>query len=257
MDGTLLNSNHKVSSLFFKQFKQLKKLGIHFVAASGRQHNSIASVLKPIKDEIFIIGENGGIAKQADTLLSLHPLDPSKIKSVLPLLKTTGKYVILCGKESAYIETSDDRFIKKFKEFYTGYKIVKNLEEAVYDTDFLKIAVFHAVSSEDELYPKVKHLEDDFLLKISGQNWLDISNLGVNKGNTIKLLQKQLNIAPRETLAFGDFLNDIEMLEDAHYSFAMKNAHPEVKKIARYETENNDNFGVEKILQKLIDSRIC
>ena len=47
------------------------------------------------------------------------------------------------------------------------------------------------------------------------------------------------------------------MLEDAHYSFAMKNAHPEVKKIARYETENNDNFGVEKILQKLIDSRIC
>ena len=255
MDGTLLNSKGYVSSLFFELFEKLQEHNIQFVAASGRQYHSIAKVLQPIKDKIFIIGENGGIAKQSNQLLTLKTLDPTKIAEIIPLLRTIAKYIILCGKDSAYIETKDEDFIKKFQEYYTGYKIVEDLTKAVHDTDFLKIAVFHTESSEGKLYPKVKHLENDFLLKISGQNWLDISNLNVNKGNTLKIVQEKLNISKEETLVFGDYHNDIEMLQEAHFSFAMKNAHAEVKKIARFETESNDNFGVEKVLEQLIKAK--
>ena len=52
-------------------------------------------------------------------------------------------------------------------------------------------------------------------------------------------------------MAFGDFNNDLEMLKCADYSFAMENAHPDVKAIANYGTETNDNFGVELILENL------
>ena len=41
MDGTLLNPKSEVSTRFLNQFKELKKRNIHFVAASGRQYQSI------------------------------------------------------------------------------------------------------------------------------------------------------------------------------------------------------------------------
>ena len=55
-------------------------------------------------------------------------------------------------------------------------------------------------------------------------------------------------------MVFGDYLNDIEMLEVAKFSFAMKNAHEEVKKTARFMTESNSNLGVEKIIEQVINS---
>jgi phosphomannomutase len=61
MDGTLLNSQGQVSSQFFNLFKELKKRNITFCAASGRQHNSIIDKLSTIKDDIYIIAENGGV----------------------------------------------------------------------------------------------------------------------------------------------------------------------------------------------------
>ena len=69
MDGTLLNSKSEVSDRFFKVFNQLKKKNIHFIAASGRQHESIVDRLAAIKYDITIVAENGGFAKQGDTEL--------------------------------------------------------------------------------------------------------------------------------------------------------------------------------------------
>jgi hydroxymethylpyrimidine pyrophosphatase-like HAD family hydrolase len=81
---------------------------------------------------------------------------------------------------------------------------------------------------------------------------LDISNLNSNKGTAIKFLQEKMNITPEQTMVFGDYLNDLEMLEAATFSFAMKNAHEEVKKTARFMTENNSNLGVEKIIEQVL-----
>ena len=69
MDGTLLNSKGEVSNLFFELFKKLQSHNILFCAASGRQYNSIVNKLAAIKDDIFVIAENGAIAKKGDELL--------------------------------------------------------------------------------------------------------------------------------------------------------------------------------------------
>ena len=57
-------------------------------------------------------------------------------------------------------------------------------------------------------------------------------------------------------MVFGDYNNDLQMLELAHFSYAMANAHSAVKKIARFETKSNLEEGVESILEKLILNRI-
>ena len=69
-------------------------------------------------------------------------------------------------------------------------------------------------------------------------------------------LQNRLGISQDETMIFGDYNNDIEMLQKGYFSFAMKNAHQNVKSIARFSTKSNDENGVEYILQKVIESKI-
>lgn len=256
MDGTLLNSDEQVSDLFFEQFELLQKLGIHFVAASGRQSFSISQKLAPIKDQITIVGENGAVAKYQDKTLVLKTMNANRIQTLLPKLrKIENAFIILCGEDSAYIETKNTDFINLFQEYYGSYEIVNDLMDVAQTTPVLKVAMYHPISSEAYIYPTVAHLQKELLLKISGNHWLDISSYGSNKGNALKVIQKQMNITPEETLVFGDYMNDLEMLDQAYFSYAMKNAHPEVIKTARFETDSNDDFGVENVLEEVIKSK--
>jgi HAD superfamily hydrolase (TIGR01484 family) len=161
----------------------------------------------------------------------------------------------LCNKNTAYIETTNKAFLVLFQEYYTAFKMVEDLTKIVEAVDFLKIAVYHFEDSETYIYPEVRHLEKDFLVKISGQNWLDISIAKANKGTALQFVQKQLGVTKEETLVFGDYHNDLEMLACADFSFAMKNAHPDIKKAANYETDSHNDFGVEKILQEIVAAK--
>ncbi len=255
MDGTLLNSKSQVSDQFFELYKQLKKYNLHFVAASGRQYHSISEKLKSIKNEITIIAENGGFVKHQNKTLLTTSIPKEKIHKIISILRNIDDaFIVLCGKENAYIETQNPKFISLFAEYYNKYLIVNDLTKVSEDV-FLKIAIYHFKSSETYIYPEVKHLENEILVKISGQHWIDISHFDANKGFALKLLQKKFNISKEETLVFGDYHNDIEMLDLAKYSFAMKNAHANVKKIARFETKSNDDSGVEFILEQLINDK--
>ncbi|PCJ96937.1 MAG: haloacid dehalogenase [Flavobacteriaceae bacterium] len=251
MDGTLLNSNHEVSSKFYTLFEELKKRDIIFVAASGRQYGSIIEKLHPIKDDIIVIAENGGFAMHKDVELISTPLDRGVRNEVLQILDPVENiHTVLCGKRNAYIKGDSDEFIQMLKQFYSEFEIVDDLSQV--DTEILKIAVYHFESSEKYIYPKVQHLEDQLKVKVSGPNWVDLSSENANKGYALQKLQHKYDIAPNETLVFGDYNNDLEMLACADYSFAMANAHPNVLKVANYKTLSNDENGVEYILEHVL-----
>ena len=255
LDGTLLNSNHEVSSNFFRLFDQLKN-HVHFVAASGRQYHSMSSKFEPILEDITIVAENGGLTMQGDKEILFTDLALEKTRQLIPLIrKLNGGYAVLCGKESAYIETEDQDFISLFDEYYSKYEIVKDLNEVTHDA-ILKIAVYHFESSEKFLFPAVKHLENEMKIKVSGQNWLDISHTNANKGFALDQLQQNMGISRAETMVFGDYNNDLEMLALADFSFAMENAHSNVKEIANYATKSNDEQGVEIVLEQLLKSKL-
>jgi len=254
MDGTLLNSQGEVSDRFYSLFEQLKANNIHFVAASGRQYYSIIKKLSPIVEDITIVAENGGIARQGAKELLVTHMDNQSILKLITLLRTIkDSYIVLCGKKSSYIETKNEAFIALFNEYYATYEKVEDLTK-VGDDDFIKIAVYHFESSESAIYPSVKHLEDKLQVKVSGQNWLDISHPNANKGYALQLLQNKLGLTPSQTMVFGDYNNDLEMLGLADFSFAMDNAHPNVKKVANYTTKSNDENGVEHILEQLVEA---
>ncbi|RSK39376.1 HAD family hydrolase [Mangrovimonas spongiae] len=255
MDGTLLNSKGQVSEEFFSLFKMLQKHNVHFIAASGRQYHSIVSKLNDIKEDITIIAENGGLAKRHNTHLHTNYFPNNDVQKIIPFLRNINDaHIVLCGEKAAYIESKDEAFITMFNEYYTEYKIVDNLTKVSND-NFLKIAVYSFGGSEENLYPHFKPFEDIIQVKISGSNWMDLSHIDTNKGYALQKIQHELDVSPSETIVFGDYNNDLEMLQLSEFSFAMQNAHPNVKQTAKYETKSNDDGGVEFILKKLIKDK--
>jgi Cof subfamily protein (haloacid dehalogenase superfamily) len=253
MDGTLLNSQHEVSSRFYELYKELSSKGILFAAASGRQYNSIVSKLSPIRDKIYVIAENGGIAMYGDREIVSTPLQASLKNTILDtFIGNRNVHPVLCARNNAFVSGHSEEFLKILKEYYTEFEIINDLHS--FKEEVMKIAVYHFDSSEKYIYPLVAPFEDSLMVKISGQHWVDISDRNAHKGYALQKIQDQLGIGPGETLVFGDYNNDLEMMALSDYSFAMANAHPNVVKAAKYSTTSNDQLGVETILENLLKS---
>lgn len=251
MDGTLLNSKHEVSPLFLQLFKKLIKHDIIFVAASGRPYYGMVDKLSEIKDDIIIVAENGGLAIHENNVFLSNPIVEKNFKSIISIIDTVeNAHPVFCTQDRAYVMSKSHQLLNLLSEYYHNYKVINHPSEIV--EEVYKVALFHEESSEKHIYPHIRVLESDFKVKLSATHWVDISENIANKGTAIKHIQEKYNISDEETLAFGDYNNDLEMLENAYFSFAMANAHPLVKSVARFETKSNNDLGVEIILQKLL-----
>ncbi len=251
MDGTLLNSKHEVSPRFFEIYEELKKKNIAFVAASGRQYHSMVDKLESIKNEILVIAENGALIKKQEETLLTTPISKSEVNRILDTVRPLEHvHPVLCCQNNAFVGGDSDEFIDMLREYYSEFEIVENQKQV--DEEVLKIAIYHFENSEKHIYPNVKHLEGDLKVKVSGANWVDVSDLNAHKGYALKKVMNEFQIASHEIMVFGDYNNDLEMLELSDFSFAMANAHPNVLKTAKYTTHSNDDFGVERILEKLL-----
>ncbi len=251
MDGTLLNSKHEVSSRFFEIYEELKKKNIAFVAASGRQYHSMVDKLESIKNEILVIAENGALIKKQEETLHTTPINKSEVNRILDTVRPLENvHPVLCCQNNAFVGGDSNEFIDMLREYYSEFEIVEDQKQV--DEEVLKIAIYHFENSEKHIYPNVKHLEGDLKVKVSGANWVDVSDLNAHKGYALKKVMDDFQIAAHEIMVFGDYNNDLEMLELSDYSFAMANAHPNVLKTAKYTTHSNDDFGVERVLEKLL-----
>ena len=251
MDGTLLNPNHEVSSQFIDQFWALKEKGITVVAASGRQHNSIVEKLAAVENELTVIAENGAMTTFHGKETVFTPYPKGHLNKTLALLKKQeNMHPVLCTNGSAFISKGQEKFEPILREFYSAFNVIDRLEDCTQEV--LKIAIYHFESSEKYIFPLVQDLANEVKIKISGPNWVDLSHPNANKGFALNALQKHLGVSREQTMVFGDYFNDLEMMEQAHFSYAMANAHPEIIKKANYKTGSNSEFGVETVLEKLL-----
>lgn len=253
MDGTLLRSNHELSSEFKTIHQQLNQKGIAFVPASGRQFYSITSYFENEQNDMAIIAENGTYVTYKGKEVFVDELPLNLVREIiLETRKIKGANLVLAGKQAAYVESKDQDFLDYFQNYYAKNVQVEDLLD-IKNEQFIKIAIHHPEGSEKHIYPTLSKFNNDQLkVVISGEVWLDIMNIDTNKGKALKELQAQLGISPDETMVFGDYMNDIEMLKLAKYSFAMENAHPNVKEVANYEAPSNDNDGVIQVLKQLL-----
>lgn len=257
LDGTLVNDKKEFAPDFFDILKRLQKFGIKFCVASGRSTYALKKVFSKCRDDIYYISDNGGYISGRDIEETLLPLSLQTSKDTVKIcLEIPEAQVIMCAKDKAYFVNPDEKYIPDISFYYTDYEIISDYTKV--DEQILKVAVFDPVGSAKNAYPYLKDKLDKTLVPVvSSVEWLDIMDKRLNKGLALDTLQKHFGIKKSETMAFGDFNNDIELLKEADYSFAMQNATDAVKNAANYIAPSNNDFGVvQKIKEIALFDRI-
>ncbi|TBW28536.1 HAD family hydrolase [Gramella sp. KN1008] len=251
VDGTLLNDNHELHPDFWEVEEQLTKKGILFSIASGRQFYNLESKFEKIKDRTMFFAENGTYVSHKGKELYVNPIEKKAALEFIEMgRKLENTYLVLCGKDSAYVEISEKAFLDEISQFYERLQVVDDLTKV--DDTYLKVTLCNFNGVEDNTFPHFVNYTDRYKVAIAAKVFIDITALDANKGNAIKGIQEELGISPEETLVFGDYLNDLEMMKVARHSYAMKNAHPEIIEASNFVTshDNNEN-GVLRTIEAL------
>ncbi len=256
MDGTLLDEAKELHEHFWPLVHELHRRGVLFSPASGRQYYTLLDQFADIADEMVFIAENGSCVMRRGVEISSDCLQDVDARRLVTTLRETiaagaDAGVVVCGKRSAFVERSDSAFFSGVDPYYRRLEIVEDLL-AVIDDDVLKIAVYDLDSAERNILPALAEFQDIVKVTVSGEHWLDVNSKTANKGQAIRHLQDAFGITPAQTMVFGDFLNDLEMMDAADYSFAMDNAHPELRARARYIAPPNSDNGVVRTISAVL-----
>lgn len=255
LDGTLVNSSGKISEEFFDLYEKLKRFEVTFAFASGRQYQNLAKIFSSIKEEVYFIVQNGAYMLHKEKEIFSRVLSKENVTEAVKIVKTLPeREVVLCGKKSAYIQKGNVEFKNRLSKTYEILTEMENITQPIED-DILQISICDLKDVEKDTFPHFEKFKEKHLVKVSGEIWMDINPIDANKGIALHELQKILNVSEQETMAFGDYMNDTEMLQNAYYSFAVENAHPKILKTARFITLNNDEKGVETIIEKVLEQK--
>lgn len=236
IDGTLVpDGTDQIDPEMFNIIKELKKRGIRFAGASGRQFVSMRKLFAPVKNDIFYITDNGSILRDSNKVYSMNVIDRDVLFELIADVKKLDNCdIMLCGLNTAYCEDKSEMFLWMRDSYKYNIKVLGDFETHL-DDDIVKLSIYKRDTVEQEVmewfYPKWK---DRFVIASAGTMWMDIVNPGADKGSALKALMKELGLSKEEVMAFGDNINDLGLLEAAGESYAIGSAREEVKAAAKH-----------------------
>lgn len=255
MDGTFVNDdmtyNHE---RFQKLFETMQEKNIHFVGASGNPLPQLRKYFDGYTDKMTFIAENGAYIVENDQEIDSSIMKWELVERVREVLKRYSDVpFVLCGKNSAYVqEDIADKYFNKFNRYYPSLKKVPSLDEV--DDEIFKFATtFEETQVSHVLDYLHGELTGDVTPVSSGFGFVDLIQPGINKGRGINLLQERWGITKEESAAFGDSANDLEMLGEVAFSYAMENGTDEVKKASKYVIGSNNTESLLDTIEALIE----
>jgi cof-like hydrolase len=260
MDGTLLNSKKELleeTKQYFKDFHK-KETETLLVLCTGRPETGIRPYLKDLgylEENHYIISQNGANIYESRTGKRVMDafLDSAAIQKWIELGKKHGISVMGAGVDYYYCFDQEPTEWMEFDVKLVSGKLKRIPTEESLNTDFYKILLMGDEEQLNEFETFIpQEWRDEFYVVRSQKYLVEVLTKGVNKAFGLEKLAKELNIQPSEIAAIGDAANDIEMLEYAGLAIAMGNASEEVKAIADIVTDTNENNGVIKAIDKLI-----
>ena len=265
MDGTLLDDDKNFPPGMDELLDQMDARGVIFAPTSGRQVWTLIDMF-PGRLGMTVIGENGGIVMRDGVEVSSHPVDTPTVREVIRLVRdaTSGPDgidggLVMCGKQFAYVERTDEGFVEGVMPYYHRTKrvedqnaIIDAIEAGQIDDAIVKLAVYVIGPVEPLAQATLANFADTHQYAISGANWADLQVQGVDKGSAVRDLQRFLGVERAQTAVFGDAGNDLSMMSEGDLSFAMANASQDVIEAARFVAPSNNEAGVAQVLRSLL-----
>ena len=259
MDGTLLDENGQLPAEFDEVMGQLQERGVQFAPASGRQYFSLLKSFPKYEDQFIFVSDNGTIVRQHGKELFSDIIERGTAREIFNLVNDNdGIYNVFCGKETVYLLKSKNPEIQmgELKKYFRAVEIVDSFDDIPEEP--IKVSFFTPdADAAEKIYPLFAPYYDSMQVVLASAFWVDVTNKGANKGMAVKALQERLGLKPEECAVFGDYMNDLEMMGAAYYSYAMENAYPPLKEAARFIAPSNAEHGVMKTIKEFIAQGLC
>lgn len=246
VDGTLISKNNPhISQNVITALKQLKEKGIKLFIASGRHYLELDEL--GINDQFVFDGYltlNGGYCFNDKEIIYKHPIDGEDVKRIV---NYTSEYALACSfveGNDLYINLINDLVIKAQAAINTSLPPIKDISRAL-KNDVYQIDPF---VSEEEI-KQIVALTKFCKYTQWHDGAYDIIPSQGGKQDGIRAIAEYYDIDIKETMAFGDGHNDIEMLKFVGIGVCMENGHKDTKACSDYITDSVDNDGIVSALQ--------
>ncbi|MGN0158828.1 MAG: Cof-type HAD-IIB family hydrolase [Brotaphodocola sp.] len=264
LDGTLLNSQKRLSERNENALKECIRRGIEIVPCTGRILQGIPDFIRDFPGVRYAITVNGAAIVD---IQNKKEIDQRKFNTqqALEILEMAKEFNTMYD---AYIE-GQGYGEKRFMDHMEQYGIPPVVQKMVSDTRLIVPDVIEKVREERRPVEKINYFfgdmqervrareallkrRDDVIISSSFPFNLEINAVGATKGEGILRLAAHLGIEPEATMGFGDGENDLSMMQKAGLGVAMANGEEIVKNAADYVTAHNDEDGVAQAIEKFV-----
>lgn len=258
LDNTLL-VDKKIPDENINAFKKLKEHGVTVCLISGRTLSSIRYLAKQAGIECAKIGSNGAVGDDVNgnNFISKELSDDT----VLKLIEIGEKYNIffhfydytdyyspfMKPDYYSHLLVSEENIGNRYQ---CGFHIIPEIRDVVGKVKVMKFQYIVPEKLEEEIYEKVKEIKG-ISITYSDKGLLEIMADGVNKWSALKAFGELKGIKQEEMCACGDYLNDIEMIQNAGVGVAVGNASDEVRAKADYVAKPFYEYGIADAVKHL------
>lgn len=245
VDGTLSFQN-KIYDSTIQALLELKKRGHYIVVATGRSIGQCNELFELIPFDGFICF-NGKYAEFHNEVIYDEKIDSNYLKEVFSdLEKDKSSYAFLSKENFLTFKENDpliQAFVDDFKMDYPGIKDLDYIDQH----DIYSIGVYsdhninHIIEKHSNLtFMRVSSIGYDVVLK------------GGEKGYAIPLFLKHLGLKFEDSIAFGDNVNDLSMMENVFDSVCMGQGNAMLKEVSKYVTKPADEDGIYYALKEIL-----
>jgi Cof subfamily protein (haloacid dehalogenase superfamily) len=271
VDGTLVDSQKRITARAEEAIRKLAEAGIKFAVTSGRPPRGMKMIVEQIKLSTPLAAFNGGMLVEPNTMkvLMQQTLDAETARSVIERVGELDLDAWVYAGVNWYLrDLNTPHREKEERTVQFPPTVVKDFDEALRQG----VAKVVGVSDNYDLVAKAeKVIADEFEHGVhakctttsrdcepsvsaarSQPYYLDVTHPKANKGSVVEMLADLLKIPPAEFATIGDMPNDVLMFKKSGYSIAMGQASEEVRKSATYVTAGMDDEGFAKAIEDFI-----
>lgn len=254
MDGTLLDENGQVPPETFDLILALREHGVRFVVSSGRRYDRLCDFFSPVKDRMDFVASNGAqvfadgvqIDREVYSHLAIRRL--AKTVAMFPNM-----HLALFDRTKSYLLDDEDKFVREVDKDLPNVERIYELPSP--QVSIIKASIFCDDGNVmDNAYVLQRELGGLFTFAPSGSSYIDAMQPGISKASGIAQVMEYHGIDASEVMAFGDAMNDYEIIRFVGTGCAMANGRPALRAVADRVIGSNIEHAVQSEMRRVLES---
>ncbi|SEO51692.1 Cof-type HAD-IIB family hydrolase [Propionispora vibrioides] len=276
MDGTLLNSNNKISAENAAALLLAQDKGYEIAIATGRTYNNAAQLCREVGLRPHIISNHGSfVYTKEGKLLRTTAMEHSDVQHVLDWLDKGEYFYDVCTGEHTYMPSNARELMLLDLERASRKDASIDLPKGRRSIEWLLsmgnvqfVDNMRSIATKDRAFGNIAAMTFDkqrlqagrdyfrqypgVTMTVAADDLFEMIDARASKGNALEYLADYLQISMWDIMAIGDHYNDISMLERVGFGVAIGNAKEAVKDVCQHVSLTNDRHGVAHIVKEML-----